>query len=305
MKAFTALILISLVVSLLILISPIKAQEPLQLIIMPDGSVFPDTNLLERNGNKYTFKGDIFGTIWVQTDNIVIDGAEHTIQGHEITERRINLDGPEPSRPYFKYALVKNLRIYNGVIFTVGSSNNSFIGNYFDHSSLEIVGFANYTGNLIKYNTFRNASIFYDYNKYGMDVITENNFIERARIFVGLAHAPIVDKNYWSNYTAKYPDAKELGSSGIWDTPYVGDPFDGKECIDYHPLVNPITDFEIADFSNHNSTPTPSLSTASPTPISGAQTISPALLWVVLIVLPVAILVVAIIFKRKSLFKKK
>jgi hypothetical protein len=115
-----------------------------------------------------------------------------------------------------------------------------------------------------------------------------------------------VEKNYWSNYTAKYPDAEELGSSGIWDTPYSDDNLGGtNSSIDYHPLVNPITDFEIPDFSNPNSTPTPSLSTASPTPTSGAQTISPALLWVVLLLLPAAILVVAIVFKRKSLFKKK
>jgi hypothetical protein len=66
MKAFTALILISLVVSPLIFALPTKAQEPLNLTIKPDGTVEPNTNLLERNGTKYTFKGDIFGAIMVK-----------------------------------------------------------------------------------------------------------------------------------------------------------------------------------------------------------------------------------------------
>jgi hypothetical protein len=77
-----SLVLIGLLASVLILTSPAKAQEPLNLTIKPDGSIEPSTNLLERNGTTYTFKGDIFGTIWVQTNNIIIDGAGHTVQGN-------------------------------------------------------------------------------------------------------------------------------------------------------------------------------------------------------------------------------
>jgi len=48
MKAFIALILVTLILSLFAL--PAKVQEPLNLTIKPDGSVEPSTNLLERNG---------------------------------------------------------------------------------------------------------------------------------------------------------------------------------------------------------------------------------------------------------------
>ncbi len=77
-----------------------------------------------------------------------------------------------------------------------------------------------------------------------------------------MAKPPIVDKNYWSNYTAEYPNAKELDNSGIWDTPNVYDKFIGGShgnysAIDYHPLVNQITDFEIPNFN----LPPPFLST--------------------------------------------
>jgi hypothetical protein len=68
-----ALLTIFLIVSLSILVLPVKAQEPLNLTINPDGSVEPSTDLLERSGNTYTFKGDIFGTITVRRAGITVD----------------------------------------------------------------------------------------------------------------------------------------------------------------------------------------------------------------------------------------
>jgi len=65
-----SIVLMVLLASILILTSPVKAQESVNLTIKPDGSVEPNTNLLEGNGNTYTFNGDIFGTIWVQTTNL-------------------------------------------------------------------------------------------------------------------------------------------------------------------------------------------------------------------------------------------
>ena len=71
-----------------------------------------------------------------------------------------------------------------------------------------------------------------------------------SSILVDIAKPPIVDKNYWSNYTAKYPNATQVEGLGIWDTPYVDDRYAWatNTSIDYHPLVNPITDFEIPNF---------------------------------------------------------
>jgi parallel beta-helix repeat protein len=43
--------------------------------------------------------------------------------------------------------------------------------------------------------------------------------------------------NYWSNYTNLYPDAKELDSSGIWDTPHAID----ESNQDRYPLMKPVT----------------------------------------------------------------
>src|SRR3989337_3843791 len=150
----TAIVIFVLLVSTLATTQIVEAQ-PYQIItIKADGSVEPDTNLLERNGTKYTFKGDIFGTIMVQTGYITIDGAGHTLQGRkEGDERGIYLVGPDRSHPVCGNVLVKNLRIYNFFegIFVVGGSNNSLIGNFLDNSAIHLIGSANYIGDLIKH----------------------------------------------------------------------------------------------------------------------------------------------------------
>jgi len=42
--------------------------------------------------------------------------------------------------------------------------------------------------------------------------------------------------NYWSDYLTKYPNATQLDSSGVWNTPYVID----ANNTDYYPLMVPI-----------------------------------------------------------------
>jgi hypothetical protein len=46
-----SLVLIGLLASVFILVSPVKAQEPLNLTIKPDGSVDPSTDLLEKRNH--------------------------------------------------------------------------------------------------------------------------------------------------------------------------------------------------------------------------------------------------------------
>ena len=144
--------------------------------------------------------------------------------------------------------LVKNLRVidfFEGI--RTPSNNNSFISNRFENTRIHILGGP--AGNVLKNNYFINSSVFVDYNYGGHDVITENNFFNSGTL-VDLADAPFVDRNYWSNYTIKYPNATQVEGLGIWNTPYVDDRYSWAtgRSIDYHPLVNPITDFEIPNF---------------------------------------------------------
>jgi parallel beta-helix repeat protein len=49
--------------------------------IRADGSIDPSTSRIQRNVNVYTFTDNIDGQIIVQRDNVVINGAGHTLQG--------------------------------------------------------------------------------------------------------------------------------------------------------------------------------------------------------------------------------
>jgi len=237
----------------------VEDQSYQTITIKPDGSVEPDTDLLERNGNIYTFKGDIFGTIMVQKGSITIDGA-----GFTISQGGITLAGPDLSHRDCRYVLVKNMRLFNSSIYTVGASNNSFIGNYFDRGGIHVQGCANITGDLIKHNTFRNYTIFVDYNPCGLDIITENNFFD-SQIAVGLSDAPIVEKNYWNDY-----NGTDTNGDGIGDTSYSSHILD-KPVQDDYPLIAPLDLEVIPEFPS----------------------------WTPLLIMLLAVTVIAVSYKRK------
>jgi hypothetical protein len=284
---------------------PVNAQEPLNLIIKPDGTVSPATELLERNGATYTFTGDIFGTIWVQTNNIIIDGAGYTLEGDGVESGQnsdigVLLGGPDLSHRICNGVLVENLRIFNipRGIFTVGSSNNSFIGNYLENAGIEIQGGASLAGNLIFHNTIINGTISFDYYRNVTDTITENNFFD-SQIAVWLANPPISYKNYWSNYTAIYPDAEEIDQTGIWDTPYVSVNYYGYNSTDMHPLVNPVVEFAVTDFNSRTLTEAAQTPTATPSPTGDDIAVNPAFVVAGIIIVVTVIIAIASILKRK------
>jgi hypothetical protein len=235
----------------------ISAQTYSTITIRADGSV-EGTSLIQRRGTVYTFTGDIFGTITVKKANITIDGRGHILQGNGAYDSRgIDLFGGYGESCYdYSNVLVKNLRFcgMNDAIYAP-SNNNSFINNRFEER-LHIIGGRGSIENIVKHNIFVDTVIFVDYNPYGFDVITENDFIDSG-IFVSLSKPPIVDRNYWNTYVAKYPDANEIGKSGIWDTPYDYDMKDSSRgnysCIDYTPLVNPVGSFN--NFDNDSEQP--------------------------------------------------
>ena len=304
MKALSALFLVALAASLLVLTLPVKGEEFLNLTITSDGSIQPATSLLQRNGDTYTFKGNIYGCIRVQKNGVTIDGAGLTLQGRGLAdERGVYLVGPEGIHLIGMQLVVKNLRICNFTegIFLVGLSNSTITGNLFESAGLHIIGNLKLAGDQINHNTFKNSTIFVDYNSGGKDNITQNNFVD-STIFVDLSNPPIVDRNYWSNYTAEYPDAKEIGPSGVWDTPNDYDKFIGgshgqEPCIDNHPLVNPVVNTEIAAFNVPVATPTP---TISPTQIPNTPALNAALLGLVVVAVCGALLVTMLALKRKN-----
>jgi parallel beta-helix repeat protein len=73
------------------------------------GVINPSSAPIQRNGNIYTFTADIYDAIQIQADNIIVDGASHTVQGAGTGTGVII--GNIPDLPTVYNVTLKNLRI--------------------------------------------------------------------------------------------------------------------------------------------------------------------------------------------------
>jgi parallel beta-helix repeat protein len=213
----------------------VEAQFLRSVYINPDGSVTGTSNI-QRDGNVYTLTGNISGGIQVQKSYIVIDGAGYTIEGKgEGIGIDLSSNMTQGSSIQINNVTVKNLRIVN--CFGIGNENtdnNTFVGNYIANcdTGFWITGSSN---NTLIHNTVKDCvtGISINYGSGG-NVIVENNIMSSFSVW--LSPDPTVDRNYWGDYVTRFPDAKEIDNSGIWDTPYSH----GDKVIDNHPLIEPV-----------------------------------------------------------------
>ena len=206
--------------------------------IRPDGSI-EGTSQIQRQGDTYTLTGNLSCGIHVQRSDIVIDGAGYAINGggEGIGIDLSNHVPVDSSRAQIKNVTVKNLKLINWgfAIEFVPSVNDTFIGNYVAncYGGFNIWWTANHT---LMHNTIENCLIGITISFGGSgNVITENNIINSS-VGVMMPSDNTVDRNYWSDYLTRYPNATEIGNTGIWDTPYEGRDF----FTDNHPLVEPV-----------------------------------------------------------------
>jgi parallel beta-helix repeat protein len=222
-----------------VLANPISPQmEPVTIYISADGSVEPQTASLQRNGDTYTLTSDLFGGIKAQKSYVTLNGAGYTIARNDSgTGVDLGNDvGQDPSRTPLTNVTVTNLKIINCTV-AIGNENtynNTFVGNYIENcdTGFWITGSAN---NTLYRNTIKNCptGISINYGS-GSNIIVENNILSSYSVW--LSPDPTVDRNYWGDYTTRFPDAKEIDNSGVWDTPYSH----GDKIIDYHPLTTPV-----------------------------------------------------------------
>ena len=144
----------------------------------------------------------------------------------------------------------------NGACLTIDSNSNTISRNLLISGTFDVEMLGN--RNNVIYNTITGGSngiicyypansntvdrnnIIGNYEGVGLDENTNtfylNNFINNTYdVRLEMVNAIISDPsaynvnafdngsvgNYWSNYTAKYPSAKEIGKTGIYNTPYV------------------------------------------------------------------------------------
>ena len=346
------------------LINLATAQTSAIITIKGDGSV-EGTNKIQRNGNVYTLKDNIFNsTITVICNNVVLDGSGFTLKGptgwvsglgainltcSNVTVQNFNIVG------FFEAGI---LGAYNGNnilsnnitgtdrAIAVYADDYHIEGNYLADNDIgiRIVGknnkltqnhiVDNYVGFSIT-NSSNNNNIIANIIEKNMQAIStdtggfqvyHNNFINQTIGSGGSWEATILSKsyfslgvnttlkpdwdngypsggNYWSDYAVVYPNATEIGDTGIGDTPY----FIGLsaainsthinayivEAVDRYPLTKP---FNISEPVIPISTPTP---TPSPEPTPKIEPFPTALILVATVGIALAVIGLLVYFKKR------
>jgi len=144
-KAVSGVMLILLLMGMLTLafnIHPVKTWAG-TVYIRADGSIDPPDAPIQRDGDIYTFTDNIYGSVIIQKDSIVVDGEGYTVEGDGAMPYGIYLNGR------FNVTLkdMKITKFFVGirfdytncsVVFNIDSSNND-AGIYLQYSSNNVL----------------------------------------------------------------------------------------------------------------------------------------------------------------------
>jgi len=161
---------------------------------------------------------------------IVVDGSNNTVYQNIITGYAlagISIDG------------VGNTYLNNGTIIPPQGIDNTFFENIIACNGYGLIvspDGAAVDNNTIYHNDFIN-------NNQSV-LVTSPDSVETndgSAYFVNFW-----DNNYWSDYAQRYPNASEIGNSGIMSLPYL---IDGHN-YDMHPLENPYMSENVSNYPN-------------------------------------------------------
>jgi hypothetical protein len=214
-------------------------------------------------------------TVAIQCSNIVFDGAGHAIIGgfyyfeyygglslHNVTNVTVkdlevtgNINLQDCSKCVILRVKANNFGVDNRDLVNAGIPGLGQSGsNTIAESSIGILSISYSDNNLITKNnltgglgiSFSNKNSVTENNITSITVIIgnfnkffENNFSCENNYFENWGRANSWDNgsigNYWSDYLTKYPNANEIGNTGIGNTPYVID----TNNVDNYPLMAP------------------------------------------------------------------
>jgi hypothetical protein len=247
--------------------------------INSDGSITPETDLISRNGNTYTLTADIDEyEISIGCSNIVLDGAGHTLRAKSsdygvylsfltnVTVKNIEIKGfynyismHSCSRCHItgvkaSWYIKLSYSDYNTVtestakIYLLGDIlNNDPNNNVFFRNNITEIVFSGVKSSVESNIFYKNNMLLDADGLYIFNLPNKHNFWDNGSV-----------GNYWSDYAERYPNASEIGNTGVGDTPYVVD----ADNIDYHPLMYP---YDIENDAVAFPTPEPT-STPEPEP---------------------------------------
>jgi nitrous oxidase accessory protein NosD len=234
--------------------NPLPAPSILEVYIRSDGTVDPATVPIQREGDIYTFTGDLTNsTITVECDNIVIDGADYKLQGNyywwdiaiTLENRRNVIIKNIDIRDYvvsIQLTASSNIIIYNNSMLTDtnicldSSPSNQIVGNNITSYNTYCIQFdRSSSNNLVFGNSFYDAGLAVDINSGGNNTFYLNNFVDNFKN-VQTYGDNVWDNgsvgNFWSDYNGTDADG-----DGVGDIPYTVEYDD--DLRDRYPLMVP------------------------------------------------------------------
>jgi parallel beta-helix repeat protein len=244
-KALTLTLLSTLIFSFCgILVQPVESQSFESIYIRADGSV-EGADKIQRDGNVYTLISDINGSIVVERDNVVLNGAGYRLQG-DGNVNGITLDD-------IRNATVKNLKLsrFNIGIVVMGSNNNEILqititdsyrgldltasennnlsGNYITNNN-EGIALENTYNNIVENVITNNSDIGIFLNGAGYNNILGNNITNNKRgIVVSICYDNVI---YHNNLVNNVNHVETDNSDGIWDSGEEGNYWDDYAGLD-------------------------------------------------------------------------
>jgi parallel beta-helix repeat protein len=253
--AVLTIILVSLMALSVVCVRPIKAQYQSNITIKANGSVNPSTSPIQKMGNLYTLTSNVDGSITVQRNNIILDGNGHTLSNvislasaSNVTVKNLIIRRSSIGIKLWdtSNAIVTNNTIAEASnlpfkptagIYVEGASSNIIAGNNLENNQVAIVLSAAYHNVIVENNITGSSVAGITFWSASDNIIYHNNFVNNAiqaqdpgvGYFSDYQAYPVNTwddgypggGNYWSDYLTRYPNATEIDSSGIGDTPYV------------------------------------------------------------------------------------
>jgi len=236
----------------MIFVSPVVAEGTIY--IRPDGSVDPSTAPIRRDGDVYTFTDNIYDSIVVERNNILVEGAGSILQG---TGSGRGIDLSDRSN-----VVIQNMQIrhFENGIYLDGSSGSNIYGNTITNNDRGIY-LRQSSSNNIYGNTITNNDRGIHFYRSSENIFYHNSFIDNTeQVHLRSTRENVWDNgypsggNYWSDYTGvdQYsgPDQDEVGSDGIGDTEYFIDYINR----DRYPLMSDLVFPIISIISPENKT---------------------------------------------------